>query len=65
MERVPYGTPHLKKFKSRIKKILKRVILRGLLEKLGRGFLGDDIKKVKKNLAQFFLLYRGLLRKSH
>jgi hypothetical protein len=28
-----------------------------LLEKLGRGFLGDNIKKVKKNLAQFFLLY--------
>jgi hypothetical protein len=24
---------------------------------LGRGFLGDNIKKVKKNLAQFFLLY--------
>jgi hypothetical protein len=29
----------------------------GLLEKLGRGFLGDNIKKVKKNLAPFFLLY--------
>jgi hypothetical protein len=30
-------------------------ILRGLLEKLGHGFLGDNIKKVKKKFSSIFL----------